>query len=281
MGSIAVPRNLLPSRRLRNTCLGLCLVLLSVLLLVLTGVLSVNPLDALPDSSNLLRLAREIFPPSLKVLWKENLASSLLETVSMAFLGSLGGGLIALVLAFFASRNVSPHPVIRLAVRSLLALERSTPNFVVLLVLLVALGIGPFAGMLSLLVGSIGMFGKLFADAIEQVDRDILESIQSVGSTRLQQIRYAILPQVAPSFIANWFYAFDVNLRAAIALGVFGGGGIGFQLHVASRVLRYHDVLAYSLLIVVLIKGMEKISDFVRRQILGPSAAHRLRKGYG
>ena len=271
---MAVPRNLLPSRRLRNTCLVLGVVLLAVLLFVLSGHFGVNPRDALPDPKNLLRLVREIFPPSFKVLSQENLAASLLETISMAFLGTLGGGGIALVLAFFAAGNVSPHPVIRLAVRSLLALERSTPNFVVLLVLLVAVGIGPFAGMLSLLIGSIGMFGKLFADAIEHIDANIMESIQSVGSTRLQQIRYAILPQAGPSFIANLFYAFDVNLRAAIALGVFGGGGIGFQLHVASSVLRYHDVLAYSLLIVVLIKGMEKISDFVRRQILGPSAAH-------
>jgi len=270
--AVAVPRNLLPSRRLRNTCLGLVLVL--VLLFLLSRHLVANPLDALPDPDHLLRMAREIFPPSFQVLWQGNLAGSLLETLSMAFLGTLCGGWIALVLAFLAAGNVSPHPGVRLAVRSLLALERSTPNFVVLLVLLVAVGIGPFAGMLSLLIGSIGMFGKLFADAIEQVDADTMESIQSVGSTRVQQIRYAILPQVAPSFIANLFYAFDVNLRAAIALGVFGGGGIGFHLHVASRVLRYHDVLAYSLLIVALIKGMERISDIVRRQILGPAGAH-------
>ncbi len=269
----AVPAHLLPSRKFRHMAVGLTLLVTLLVLLIVR--LGVDPIEVLRDSDNVLRLAREIFPPNFSVLWhKENLAASLLETLSMAFLGTLGGGLIAFTLAFFAAGNVSPHPWLRLGVRGLLALERSIPNFVVLLVLLVAVGIGPFAGMLSLLVGSVGMFGKLFADAIEQVDVGTMESIQTVGSTRLQLIRYGVLPQVAPSFIANWFYAFDVNLRAAIALGVFGGGGIGFQLHVASRVLRYHDVLAYSLIIVVLITGMEKISDFVRRHILSVSPAH-------
>jgi phosphonate transport system permease protein len=125
--------------------------------------------------------------------------------------------------------------------------------------------------MIALAVGSIGLFGKLFADAIEQVDPGPCESVASVGATRLQVIRYAIIPQVLPSVVANGFYAFDVNLRAAIALGVYGGGGIGFELQLAMKVLRYPDVLALILFIIVLITGMERVSDFVRRRILSGS----------
>jgi phosphonate transport system permease protein len=212
-----------------------------------------------------------MFPPHLQLLWeKGGLLGSLVETVSMAFLGTVFGGCIALVLAFFAATNTSPNPALRLFIRALLAAERSIPNFIVLLVLLIAVGIGPFAGMLSLTVGSVGMFGKLFSDAIEQADKGIFESIQSVGSTKLQLIRYAVLPEVIPSFIANLFYAFDVNLRAAIPLGVFGGGGIGFEFNFADRLLRYKDMLAYALVIIVLITGMERMSDWVRRRILTP-----------
>jgi phosphonate transport system permease protein len=122
--------------------------------------------------------------------------------------------------------------------------------------------------MLALAIGSVGMFGKLFADAIEQVDPGPAEAVSSVGARPTQVIRYAILPQVLPSVVANGFYAFDVNMRAAIALGVYGGGGIGFELQLAMKVLRYPDVLALILMIIVLIAGMERVSDFIRRRLL-------------
>jgi phosphonate transport system permease protein len=237
--------------------------------LILILYLGVNPTDIFTQFHFISELARDMFPPNLKVLWeKQGMVSSLLVTISMAFLGTIFGGIIALGLAFFAATNTSPGPITRNLARGLLSVERSLPNFIVLLVLLIAVGIGPFAGMLALSIGSVGMFGKLFADAIEQADAGIVESIQSVGSSKIQLIRYGILPQVAPSFIANLFYAFDVNLRAAIPLGIFGGGGIGFQLEFADRLLHYKDVLAYTLVILVLITSMERLSDWTRRQIL-------------
>jgi len=190
----------------------------------------------------------------------------------MAFLGTLVGACIAILLALLAAGNTSPNKWLRLAVRSLLATERCTPNIVVLLVLLIAVGIGPFAAMLSLCIGSIGMFGKLFADAVEQVDPAPGEAIAAAGADRLQIIRYAILPQVAPSIVANVFYAFDVNLRAAVALGVFGGGGIGFELNLARSVLRYKDMLACMILIMILINLMERVADLFRKRLFALEA---------
>ncbi len=93
------------------------------------------------------------------------------------------------------------------------------------------------------------------------------EAIAAVGANRLQIIRYAILPQVAPSIVANVFYAFDVNLRLAVTLGVFGGGGIGFELHVARSVLRYKDMLACLIMIMILINLMERIADYCRSRL--------------
>jgi phosphonate transport system permease protein len=209
-----------------------------------------------------------MLPPNLELLWrKTSIWSSLVQTVAMAFLATLGGAAIAFLFALLAATNTTPSQVARFAVRLILTTERCTPNIVVLLVLLIAVGIGPFAAMLSLLVGSIGMFGKLFADAIEQVDIGPVESTAASGASRLQILRYAVLPQVAPSIVANVFYAFDVNLRAAVALGVFGGGGIGFELNVARSVLRYRDMLACLLVIIVMINLMERIADHVRRRI--------------
>jgi phosphonate transport system permease protein len=257
----------LPSRQFRVRALaagGGTAVLAACFLL-----LQVNPLAPITEYQHVLRLIREMTPPNLGVLWRSaEIYNSMLETISMAFLGTLAGGVVSLLLAFLAASNTSPHPALRLAVRTMLAVERSTPNFVVVLVLLIAVGLGPFAGMLALAIGSVGMFGKLFADAIEQVDHQQLEAITATGGTRTQMIRYGVLPQVAPSLVANLFYAFDINLRGAVALGIFGAGGLGFELNLAKSVLRYRDMFAYLLIVIVLINCVEKVADHFRRRIL-------------
>jgi len=130
------------------------------------------------------------------------------------------------------------------------------------------LGIGPFSGTCALIISTIGTFGKLFSDSIEQVDKSPIEAIYSTGANKLQAIRFGILPMAIPSIIANWLYAFDVNLRLAIGLGIFGGGGIGFELYMAMKVLRYKDAMAIIVIIIILISSIEKVSDFFRRKIL-------------
>jgi len=231
--------------------------------------LGLSPSSFVIDIRFIADLAHQMLPPNISLFWtKWSILASLIDTLSMAFLGTILGGALALLQAFFAATNTTPHPLVRLLVRTLLVANRSVPHLIVILVLLIAVGIGPFAGMLALVFGSVGMYGKLFADAIEQADHGTLESVESVGSTRLQTIRYAVLPQVMPSFVANLFYAFDHNLRAAIPLGVFGGGGIGFELAFANGLLHYKDVLAYTILIVVMINGMERLADWVRRGII-------------
>jgi len=262
----AVPRAVMPSllfwRRTATAVAGFSIITAAL------ASLAINPVKFIQDFHFVVNLISQMLPPNLELLWrKTSIWTSLVQTVSMAFLATLGGAVIALLLALLAATNTTPSQAVRLAVRFVLTTERCTPNIVVLLVLLIAVGIGPFAAMLSLLIGSIGMFGKLFADAIEQVDVGPVESTAASGASRLQIIRYGVLPQVAPSIVANVFYAFDVNLRAAVALGVFGGGGIGFELNVARSVLRYRDMLACLLVIIVMINLMERVADHVRKRI--------------
>jgi phosphonate transport system permease protein len=263
---VQVPVTELPSRRFRRRATAVTAG--TALLVAALVYLKADPVALIRDFHYVVDLLGQMLPPNF-ALWRQaRLWTSLLETISMAFLATLGGATMALVLAVFGATNTSPHWALRMVVRSGLTAERCTPNFVVLLILLIAVGIGPFAAMLSLLIGSLGMFGKLFADAIEQIDRGPLEAIAAAGASRLQIIRYAVMPQVAPSIVANVFYAFDVNLRAAVALGVFGGGGIGFELNVARSVLRYQDMFACLILIIVMITVMERVADFFRRRIL-------------
>jgi phosphonate transport system permease protein len=265
--SLEVPRRVLPSRKLRNSFLWLVGIVVSMCFLLYY--VDVTPSSFIIDPRFILDLAKQMLPPNLALFWtKSSIFVSLVETLSMAFLATAAGGAIALILAFFAASNTTPHPLVRLITRTFLVANRSVPHLIVILVLLIAVGIGPFAGALALIFGSVGMYGKLFADSIEQAEKHIVESVESVGSTRLQTIRFAVLPQVMPSFVANLFYAFDYNLRAAIPLGIFGGGGIGFELAFANGLLHYKDVLAYTILIIVMITAMERISDWVRRSII-------------
>lgn len=247
------------------------MVLIAIILLVvgLSVYLKFNFWLFFTDFHYVADLLGEMLPPNFSILLqKDDILASIAQTIAMAFLGTLIGGSLALGLAFFAAANTNSSRVVRSVIRALLALERATPNLIVVLILIIAVGLGPFAGMLSLAIGSVGMFGKLFADAIEGVESDPVEAIYAVGATKWQAIRYGILPEVLPSFIANLFYAFDINLRAAIGLGVFGGGGIGYELQMAMQMLRYRDALALISFTIILISLFEKISDYLRRKVM-------------
>ena len=270
--TLAVPYAELPSVRFRRrTAVA---IVSSAAIVGALVYMNADPLVFIRDFHFVTNLVAQMLPPNLSLFWhKKSLLPSLVDTISIAFLATLAGAAIALVAALLAARNTNPHPGVRILTRSLLAMERCTPEFVVLMVLLIAVGIGPFAAMLTLLIRSLGMFGKLFADAIERVDAGPLEAVAATGAGRLQIIRYAVLPQVAPSIVANVFYAFDVNLRAAVALGVFGGGGIGFELNLARSVLRYKDMLACLILVIVMITVTERVADFFRKKLFSLEAA--------
>ena len=263
-----IPSDQLPSKKFKNK-----VTYLGILILVVIGFSVYLEFDFLllfTDFHYLVALAEEMTPPNIGILFsKSEIFLSIFQTISMAFLGTLIGGTTAIILAFLAAENTTPHPTLGKAIKFLLAVERVIPGLVIILIFLIIVGLGPFAGMLSLAIGSVGMFGKLFADAIENTENPPVEALNSVGAHQLQSIRFAVLPQVLPSFIGNLFYAFDINLRAAIGLGVFGGGGIGYEIHMAMQMLRYQDALAMILFTIILISLFEKISDRLRRKIIG------------
>ncbi|MFI5136335.1 MAG: phosphonate ABC transporter, permease protein PhnE [Sphingobacteriales bacterium] len=229
-----------------------------------------NPLGFFTEFHFVRDLLGEMFPPNYRV-FSENSSTgyAILQTLSMAFLGTVYGGIIAIVLAFLAASNTMPYKIIRLIVQAVVSLVRVLPTLVVVLIFVIAVGPGAFAGVLTLVFTTIGTFGKLFTDILENAEKPPGEAIYSVGASRLQVIRYSIIPQVLPSFIASLLYAFDVSMRAAIGLGIFGGGGIGFKLQMAKSVLHYKDVTAYVSIIIVLVILTEKLSDYLRRKILG------------
>lgn len=261
-----LPPALRPSRKFRNTLLGLLGVI--VFLIAAFAWLKINPLRLFTEFHYVWSLMQDMLPPNYPLLWKSwSLWGSILETVSMAILGTLIGGALAFVLAFFAAANTTPNRSLRMLARVGLAVQRVAPDYAIMMIILIVVGFGPFAGTLALIVGSAGTFGKFFADAIENLDEASLDGVRVLGGSRTQVFRYAVVPQALPSFIANGFFLLEINMSGAIALGAFGGGGLGFHLNVAYDTLNYRDMLAYITVIVVMMVGIERLSDYWRRRI--------------
>ncbi len=262
-----IPSIQLPSQKYKRKVTAFSLVIIVVSTACIY--MDFNPLGFFTEFHFVRDLLGEMMPPNFNVLWSSSsVGFSFLQTMSMAFLGTLYGGVIAITIAFLAANNTMPARVVRMIARAALSLLRVIPALVVILIFVIAVGLGSFAGVLTLVVITVGTFGKLFTEIIENTENPPSEAIYSAGASRVQVIRYSVIPQILPSFVANLLYAFDVNVRAAIGLGIFGGGGIGFQLYLSLRVLHYQDAMAYICFIILLVISVEKLSDYLRRKIL-------------
>lgn len=188
------------------------------------------------------------------------------ETIFIALVGTLVGAIVALFFGLAAASNIAP-PWLRQTTRFLLGLERALPEIVILLFLVAALGLGPFAGVLSLVIGSVGMLGKLFADAIEEVDKITIESIEAVGASKVQVMVYGVLQQVLPSVVSYTLFRFELSMRLSVVLGAVGAGGIGFELFRAFFRLDYHRACTALILVLVMVLLSERCSEYLRRLV--------------
>lgn len=215
-----------------------------------------------------VRFVAFMFPPELSAL--QEMLKPAFDTILFAFLATVFGSVLSFIFALAAAANLSPS-WIRNTTRFLLTIERALPEVIILLLLISALGMGPFPGVVALSLGCIGMLGRLFADAIEEINPRVLESIASVGANKLQIIRYGVIPEVYPSIISNTLFRFEVNIRLSILMSAVGAGGIGYELFHAFNILQYERATAIILVILTLIFLTEKLSDYLRKK-LNPEA---------
>jgi len=217
------------------------------------------------------RLVQRMVPPDFSNL--SNIVDATIETVWMAVMGTAGAIVLSFPLALGAARNTSPHPTVRYFCRTVISLTRAVPDLVLGAVFVSALSIGPLPGVLALAIHSIGMVGKLFADAIEQAAEAPREATISVGATRRQTTRASILPQAMPSMIATALFRLEINIRASSVLGLVGAGGIGVLIQTALRSLDYESALGAVAVIFVVVTVVELLSVRIRSAILGDAAA--------
>ena len=238
----------------------------AVLLLIIWSATMINYKGIRPNSMEIVKnLLGGILSPdwSLFTLTKSGIPYMLLETVCIAFLGTLFGSILAVPVAFLASSNIVPGFVAALA-RLLIMAVRTIPSFVYGLMFIRVTGPMPFAGVLTMSVGSIGMIAKMYIESIEDLDTRMLESLDAAGCDTFQKIRYGIIPQLFTNFVSTAIYRFDINLRDATILGLVGAGGIGAPMKFAMDAYRWNQVGAFLLGLMVLVLIVEYASTRIR-----------------
>ncbi|WP_219983322.1 MULTISPECIES: phosphonate ABC transporter, permease protein PhnE [unclassified Halomonas] len=191
------------------------------------------------------------------------------ETLLMAYVATLLGTLGALVLGFVAARNVGPNRWLTALSRRVLEVARTVPDLVYALIFVFAFGLGPLAGILAIAVHSMGASGKLFSEAIENIDLKPLDGLKAAGGNWVQGMRFAIFPLVLPSLVSYSLWRFEINVRTATVMGIVGAGGIGQELITAIRMLYYEDVSALILLIVITVSLTDMLCERIRHGFIG------------
>lgn len=255
-----------PHHRRRNAAIVLTLVVLVALGLpyIQYNGISVN---GLPIAKSILKA---FVNPNYTLLFsltsKDGVPYMLLETVAIGFLGTLIGMILSVPISFLASRNMFPRWFCSIWIL-IITIIRTFPAFVYGLMFIRVTGPGAFTGVLTLAITSVGMISKLFIEVIEELDRGIIEALDSMGCSTLQKIRYGIIPQLMGNFLSITIYRFEINIKNASILGLVGAGGIGASLMFAIGASRWKDVgsMIWGLVIMVLI--VEFISGKIRQKL--------------
>lgn len=223
-----------------------------------------NPEKLLSGIPNMGNFLGRLLPPTFDKFGI--IVKLLVETLQMALVGTVLGALASLLLSFGAASNIAPRWVYT-SCRAVLNVLRSIPELIFALMFVSAVGLGPFAGILAIVLGSIGSIGKVYAEAMESVQPGPVEALTAVGANKRQIISYAVLPQAAPLLVSYTLLLFEGNVRGATILGLVGAGGIGLELTTAMRMYDYGHLCAIIISIVVLVTIIDRVSAFVRAKL--------------
>ncbi|MDP2334160.1 MAG: phosphonate ABC transporter, permease protein PhnE [Reyranella sp.] len=194
---------------------------------------------------------------------------ALLETIAMAFLGTLIGATLALPLAFFCARTTFPIRILQFGFRRFSDSLRCLDHLVWALVFVRAIGLGPLAGIMAIAIVDLGTLAKLYSEAIDNASKNPTEGVRASGGTWLDGIALGIVPQVLPNMLSATLYMWESNTRSATILGIVGAGGIGYQLADRLRVYEFGQASLMIILIIIAVAGIDALSGFLRRQLIG------------
>jgi phosphonate transport system permease protein len=221
--------------------------------------------DLFAGSANMRQLAVQFIRPDFSEI--RLYVAEMWLTIQMALWGTALAILIAVPLGLAGARNVSPI-WIQQPVRRLLDILRSVPDLVIGAIFVVAVGLGPLAGVMALAINTGGVLGKLFSEAVEAIDRGPVEGVRATGAAPLQQIAWGVLPQVAPLWTSYALYRFEANARSATVLSLIGAGGIGQPLFDSINSFAFDQTSAIVIIIVVAVSAIDLLSQLIRTRLL-------------
>lgn len=245
------------------------------LLLILTGVVGwimveIEPYEFFTGMSGTRNIVRGLFTPDKEIFWK--MVSELIKTIYLALMATVFAVPIAFLLSFLAASNLMNKSLIGrvtyAVIRTISTIIRSIEAIVWAIIFAVWVGIGPFAGMLALMIHSIAALVKLYSEQIENIDQGPIEAITSTGASTLQIWKYAVIPQIINPFLAFTIYRWDINVRMATIVGFVGGGGIGLQLFQKQQMTDWNGVGTIVWLIALAVWLMDMISAEIRKKLL-------------
>lgn len=222
--------------------------------------------DLIRGIPHMLRLLGEMTPPDLSRM--ASISKAMLQTFQMALVGATIGIAISFLLAILASKRNSPHPALYYSTRFIIAFCRSVPDLVWAIVFVASVGLGVFAGTLTIIVDTVGFCGRFFAEAMEDVDHGPEEALQTIGAGRFDIVMAAIVPAAMPSFVNSSLFALEKAVRSSVVLGLVGAGGIGIELKVAMDMFEYQTGATIILSIFILVIAVEQFSVRVRNKFM-------------
>jgi len=247
----------------RHAGLSAAILLVCLVSLWITGVFDAERLlEGLPA---LGQLASEMVPPDFS-RWQA-WVRPLIDTLAMSIAGTALAVAISLPLALLAAPNTSPNALVYRCCRLVLSALRSVPEIIMGIIFVAAVGFGALPGVLALALHSVGMVAKFYAEAIEHVDPKPLEAARAAGASAFQVITHAVLPQVLPQLADITVYRWEYHFRASAVLGIVGAGGIGFELIVALRIIRYDQVSAILLTILLCVIVVDAVGAWLRNKL--------------
>jgi phosphonate transport system permease protein len=188
-------------------------------------------------------------------------------TLAIGLLGTTLSIPFSLALALLGAQTTSRVAVVYQAARFVMSFLRAVPDIVFALVFVTAVGLGPFAGVLAIICHNTGVMGKLWSEAMEDIDEGPVEALRTAGASSAQIAAHVVLPSVVPRFVGLLLYRFDVNVRSSLVLGLVGAGGIGFLINQSISLFRFDEMLTYIMMILVIIVAVDLLSARIRQQL--------------
>ena len=217
------------------------------------------------DAGNMAEFGKDFLRPDFHE-WEMYLGEMLI-TVQIAIWGTALSVVLGIPFALLSSENIVPLWVVQ-PIRRLMDMARATNEIVFAMLFVVAVGLGPFAGVMAIFIHNTGIISKLFSEAVEAIDPRPVEGIKATGASYIQQIVFGVIPQVFPLWISFALYRFETNVRAATVLGIVGAGGIGLVLWESIRGFEYPSVSAIMLIVIITVSIIDFISQRLRRKLI-------------